>query len=59
MPPFYFDPIINPISAYKEEKNRNIATTELTFDESELNLDDIEMPEEFEPFLYEEPLYDT
>jgi len=63
LPTFYFDPIINPISAYRvtmNDRNRKQATTEiedLELDDDEL--EEIRMPDDFEPFLNEEPLYDN
>lgn len=56
-PAFYFDRIINPISAYRAGKNKkdsydNFLTETILSDDI---IDDFEMP--FEPFLAEEKLY--
>lgn len=58
MPTFYYDPIINPISAYKvQEKYKKNASTEVDeLDDDEL--DEIEFDPELKPFLDENDLYD-
>lgn len=58
LPAFYFDPIINPISAYKVDKNKAVSKTEIE-DFDDLDLDQITMPEIFEPFLNDELLFDN
>ncbi|KAL4464690.1 hypothetical protein ABPG74_011251 [Tetrahymena malaccensis] len=55
LPAFYFDEIINPIV----DKNRRTTRVEIEFSQEELNLDEIVMSEDFEPFLNDEPLYDS
>ncbi|EGR30484.1 pre-mRNA processing factor 8, putative [Ichthyophthirius multifiliis] len=55
LPTYYFDPIINPISAYRTEKNKDSITTEI--EQDDLDLEEIEMPEFFQPFLNEEELF--
>lgn len=59
MPTYYFDSIINPISAYKvqEKYKKNIKTELDELDDDEL--DEIEIDADFKPFLEEEPLYDN
>jgi len=50
LPAFYFDPLINPIPAYKGQSSR----LPQEFDEEN---DSFELPEEVVPFLSETPLY--
>jgi pre-mRNA-processing factor 8 len=72
LPAFYFDPIINPISAFRTERkhaasgssNGHVhlgaaAYSNVPADSDPYNLDeeDLALPEEFFPFLDEEPLY--
>lgn len=57
LPAFYFDSIINPISAYKVERHKKAANTEVDLLEED-ELDSFVMPENFEAFLREEPLHD-
>lgn len=59
MPAYYFDSIINPISAYKiqEKYKKNIKTDFEELDDDELG--EIEIGEDFKPYLEEEPLYDN
>lgn len=57
LPAFYFDAVINPISAYKVEQNKKSASTEVQLmDEEDLN--NFELPEGMAPILDEEPLFD-
>jgi pre-mRNA-processing factor 8 len=57
IPTFNFDPIINPISAYKTEKHRKAAATEIELlDDDDLN--DFVMPTDFQAILQDHPLYD-
>lgn len=57
MPSFYFDPIINPISAYKvqEKYKKNVKTEVFEIDDEEL--ENIDFDPELKPFLDEEDLY--
>ena len=55
MPTFYFDSIINPISAYKVERNKRAISTEVSYLTNE-DLEEFEMPENFCAFLDEDPL---
>ena len=51
---FYFDEVINPISAYKTEKLKGLT------DNFEVTDDDLEaftLPESVQPILSEEPLF--
>jgi len=58
LPTYTFDPIINPISAYRVERYKQAAKTELEFDEDEnCELENFQVPEDFSPFVDEEPLY--
>jgi len=63
LPAFYFDPIINPISAFRaERKSQNgkvINYCNVSADSDPYNLDeeDLPVPDQFFPFLDEEPLY--
>jgi pre-mRNA-processing factor 8 len=50
LPAFYFDPIINPISAFRTER---IDKGEVDDEDDE----DLQLPEDFVPLLDEEPLY--
>eukprot|EP00981_Chlorochromonas_danica_P006074 scaffold1268_cov174-Ochromonas_danica.AAC.8 len=49
LPAYYFDPIINPISAFRTTRRE----TETTEEDEE----DLQLPEDFVAFLDEEPLY--
>lgn len=51
LPAFYFDPIINPISAFRSEKKGS------QYEDDEEELEDLELPEEFIPLLEDRPLY--
>lgn len=72
LPAFYFDPIINPISAFRTERkggasganghaqrNGTLAYSNVPADSDPYSLDeeDLPLPEDFYPFLDEEPLY--
>jgi len=57
LPAFYFDPVINPISAYKVENQKKSATTELKLITEE-ELEEFQLPEGMGPLLEDEPLYD-
>lgn len=57
LPAFYFDSIINPISAYKVDRLKNSLISEI-YDECDDLLASISLPNEFEPFLGSTPLYD-
>eukprot|EP01041_Mallomonas_annulata_P005280 gene5280-10566_t len=50
LPAFYFDPIINPISAFRTEKH---VSTDVEVEDEE----DLYMSEDFMPILDDEPLY--
>ena len=52
LPTFYFDPIINPISAYRVENKKQSSISECEIDD----LDSFELPEDFEFILEEEEL---
>jgi hypothetical protein len=45
LPTYNFDPIINPIAAYKVERNKNAVVTEIEMEPEEL--EEIEIPEDF------------
>lgn len=49
LPAYYFDPIINPISAFRTTRRE----TEVTEEDEE----DLQLPDDFVAFLDEEPLY--
>jgi pre-mRNA-processing factor 8 len=51
LPAYYFDPIINPVSAFRTAKGSNYAETDAA------DLEDMNVPEEFAPILDELPLY--
>jgi pre-mRNA-processing factor 8 len=51
---FYFDEVINPISAYKTEKLRGLTDNLEVTDE---DLEDFVLPETVQPILSEEPLF--
>lgn len=53
LPPFYFDPIINPISAYHTGRDRATAAAAPVEDDD----DDFALPEHVAPLLAETPLY--
>jgi pre-mRNA-processing factor 8 len=52
LPAYYFDPIINPVSAFRSTKGSNFLETT-----DEADLEDLTVPEEFIPILDEIPLY--
>jgi pre-mRNA-processing factor 8 len=55
LPAFYFDPIINPISAFRTEKAASIfENKEIVYGDDEL---DLYLPNSFAPLLDDEPLY--
>lgn len=51
MPTFHFDPVINPISAYKTEKLKGLTDNNEITDE---DLEEFEVPLGIEPLLNEE-----
>jgi pre-mRNA-processing factor 8 len=51
---FYFDEVINPISAYKTEKLRDMTENHAVSDE---DLEEFTLPDSVEPILAEEPLF--
>ena len=51
LPAYYFDPIINPVSAFRTTKGNNYAESD------EMDLEDLIVPEDFAPILDELPLY--
>ena len=51
---FYFDEVINPISAYKMEKIKTLTDNYEVTDE---DLEEFELPEGVQPLLAEEPLF--
>ena len=58
LPAFYFDPIINPISAFRtERKGQAIEYCNTEEDPYNLDEEDLVLPDDFYPFLDEEPLY--
>ena len=54
IPAFYFDPIINPISAYKMEGKKKFADNKYFKEESQ---NDYEFPSDFDALLTDTPLY--
>lgn len=50
LPAFYFDPIINPISAFRTDRSKQ------SQDDDE-EVEDLQLPANFQPILEEEPLY--
>jgi pre-mRNA-processing factor 8 len=58
LPAFYFDPIINPISAFRTDYS-TIIQKKLDIDswKSEEDEEDLQLPDNFFPLLDEEPLY--
>lgn len=57
LPAFYFDPVINPISAYKIENQKKSASTEFKLIDDD-ELDEFQLPEGMGPLLEDEPLFD-
>ena len=53
LPAYYFDPIINPISAFRTERLASIYNEQLDAEDE----DDMFVSEDFVPLLDEEPLY--
>ena len=53
LPAFYYDEVINPISAYKMEKLKGLTDNLEVTDE---DLDEFELPDGVSPILSEEPL---
>lgn len=53
LPAFYFDPIINPISAFRTERLNKEKISDPYDDDEE----DLQLPDGFYPILDEEPLY--
>lgn len=54
LPAFYFDEVINPISAYKMEKFKNLSEN---FEVTDEDLEEFTLPSGVVPILSEEPLY--
>lgn len=52
LPAFYFDPIINPISAFRSDRQGVKSASEWDDDD-----DDLPLPDGMFPLLDEEPLY--
>ena len=58
LPAYYFDPIINPIVAFRTERGQaSNGERRRGWDDEEEELEDLCMPEDFEPFMSESPLY--
>eukprot|EP01038_Epipyxis_sp_PR26KG_P010035 gene10035-13492_t len=53
LPAFYFDPIINPVSAFRSERKGSKLALQDDYETEE----DLILPDGFAPFLEEEPLY--
>jgi pre-mRNA-processing factor 8 len=58
MPAFTFDKIINPLPFYRAENSLDKnTTTEIKLFET-VNQEEFEIPEDFQPFLFNQPLFD-
>ena len=51
---FHFDEVINPISAYKMDNLKHLSETDDLTDE---DFENFTLPEDFQPLLHEEPLF--
>jgi hypothetical protein len=58
IPTFYFDPVINPISAYRMEETKKY-TSEMNLFENDEELDEFVIEEDLRPILEETPLCDS
>ena len=54
LPTFHFDSVINPISAYKVEKQKKSIISEIELDDEELN--SLAVEDDLVPLLFDEPL---
>ncbi|KAK4522662.1 hypothetical protein GAYE_PCTG14G0552 [Galdieria yellowstonensis] len=54
LPAYYFDPIVNPIPAHRRSGLTNLKEAEGVLEDE---FQDMEMPEDFGPFMEKEPLY--
>lgn len=57
IPTYTFDPVINPISAYRLENSKQY-TSEIDLFEDDQELEDLFVEEDFEPILADTELYD-
>ena len=62
LPPYYFDPLINPISAYNKDYARRGTRINTEHDDpdektGEIYFENFQLPPDCKPFLSEEPLF--